>query len=237
MIGPLPPRPTGSSAAARFQQAVWDALFSGQPTVRQVPNAKVSRTTRGMIVEPTAKGGGGGTGKVTQLILADYEAADYLICRPWNSDYWQARFDLFNENGSEPSQSAIAARMDVDLEDLQEYLDKKVYVAKPFYLRADVLDGKKMSYLAEDLDEESNVIAETRLVRYEYHSSTLRRAFDITDPDSIVEQTEIVIPHFAVGFDIIYAASVTSLGILDADGGEITLLDTNNQRAWMRVPG
>lgn len=57
MIGALPPRPTGSDAAARFMQWVWDSLQSLRVT--DTPGALVNRTTRGFSVVPTARGGGG----------------------------------------------------------------------------------------------------------------------------------------------------------------------------------
>ena len=56
-----PPRPVGSSPAARYFQAVWDRVFGGQFPFQETPNARWSRSRDGYAVTVSpARGGGGG---------------------------------------------------------------------------------------------------------------------------------------------------------------------------------
>lgn len=230
MIGPLPPRPTGSSAEARFQQWIWDTISSGQPTVRQVPTAKVSRTTRGMIVEPDAGRGTGGNTRTRKLILKDHEAADYLICRPWNRDYWLARRSLRTSLGTEPTSAQIATEMGIELDELTTYLADEVVVAKSQELIADDFDGETIDFDVEDWDG-ATLTVDNKTLTFEYHSATLRT---VTDDDA-VEELQTVVPRFRPEDTIIYAIT-SSDSEMTVDGNSIRLVDLNlDARAWMKV--
>lgn len=50
MIGTLPPRPTGSSAEAKFMQWVWDNMISPLK-INDSATIRVSRTTKGIFLE------------------------------------------------------------------------------------------------------------------------------------------------------------------------------------------
>lgn len=229
MIGGLPPRPTGSSPSARFFQWIWDTLSSQQLTVRQVPNARVSRTTRGTVVEPDGTGEGGGA-TTRKLILADHEAADYLICRPWNEDYWLARRSLRTSLETEPTAQQIADEMEIELEELEAYLEQQVIVAKSPELRADDFDGEEIDMTVESWDG-ATLTSEVVTLSFEYHSATLRT---VTDGDGNTE-VQTVIERFRPEDSIIHAIS-TRQSEMTVEGSSVLMMDMNvAARAWMRV--
>ncbi len=258
MIGSLPPRPTGSGPQARFFQWLWDQFASQQLTTRTVPGARVSRTTRGTFVEPDGSGGGG-TGRVRKFILQDAAAADYLKCRPWNEAYWTSRRDIRQEKGktafdlwfNHDSAAApvgtyrddLAARMAVTREVLDAYLGdltadppvpaQLVVVAKPPELRADALDGYEIDEEVETWVDPDLTTA-TRTLSYDYHSSTLRTATDVTDDPDGPNELELIIPRYVAEESIIHAiGTITEMTVAAA---AVTLLDINTAgRAWMRA--
>jgi len=73
MTGALPRKPSST-----FGKWVHDRLAS-EVQVNSVPNARVSRTTRGVSIETDAKKGSGG--KVRKYVLKDASQPDYFICR------------------------------------------------------------------------------------------------------------------------------------------------------------
>jgi len=97
-----------------------------------------------------------------------------------------------------------------------------IYVAKPPRLRQTLFDGKSITYTND---------GESFTAAYVYISSTKRTATISGTPE-----TQIVIPRFKIDFDIIYASSVSqSTGLLDPNGGAITLVDLNvDARAWAK---
>jgi len=111
-----------------------------------------------------------------------------------------------------------------------------VYVAKSYYLRADVFDGTSIDIEVESLDETDTLVTETHTLEYEYHSSTFRT---VTDGDA--SETETIIPRFLED-DVILAAPSTELQVVFNLGTDISpdfhatqWVDLNcDARAWMK---
>jgi len=232
MIGPLPPRPTGTSGAARFFQWVWDSLANSPLAVREVPNALVSRTTRGVFVQPRGATGTG-DGRVKQYVLMDKDADDYFVCRTLDS----------------------AGRVGVELKDDGSVDPDKalIYIAKDFALRVTEFDGKTFDVEVETWDG-ATLDSVTKTYTFDYQSSTLRVKTDVTDPDNPVDETQAVIPRFVPavltdphdseagevfvendGATIIYAVRCPDLSGIDADGDPLTLLALSDGWAWTEV--
>lgn len=113
-----------------------------------------------------------------------------------------------------------------------------VYVAKSYYLRADVFDGVEIEIEVESLDESEVLQTETRTLDFLYYSSTFRKVRDITDDPTITEETQTIIPRYLED-DVILAAPSTELTVTrDLGGGQfqaLTWVDLNcDARAWMK---
>src|SRR2546430_6270804 len=78
MIGLNPPRPTGSSAKARWCQWVTDSITRALQ-VSPSRGMKMSQTVQGTFCEPIDDGSGGNS-RVRQFLLTDWRG-DYFVCR------------------------------------------------------------------------------------------------------------------------------------------------------------
>ena len=235
MIGPLPPRPSGSSPAAKFQQFAHDQL-SSIAVPQQSAGSKLSRTSRGFLIEPDGDDDAP-RGTARKLILADASAGSFLICRPWNLDYWVAYRQARQEQGVAPTNQQIADKIaeTVDgytLEDLEEYLAKEVIAAKPDELIQSIFDGYEFDMEVESWDPDTETLStETVTLSYEYHSATLRTATNTAD-DSTELQT--IIPRWLPEQSIIRAIRSNSTeGAVDDVG--VRLIALAGGRAWMKT--
>lgn len=116
--------------------------------------------------------------------------------------------------------------------------ENDVYIAKSYYLRADVFDGTSIDIEVESLDISEALQVETRTLEFEYHSSTFRKVRDITDDPTITEEFQTIIPRYLED-DVILAAPSTELTVTrDLGGGQfeaLTWVDLNcDSRAWMK---
>lgn len=98
MIGPLPPRPSGSGPEAVWAQWLWDQMSSGERLMR-VPGAAVKNTTRGKAVLPAALPQGL---SVRMLALAAPTGTrpavvedDYLVCRAFDGAGFEGSKDIY----------------------------------------------------------------------------------------------------------------------------------------------
>jgi hypothetical protein len=213
----------------RFDQWLADKQSTGESTVRDVSGARVSRTTRGTFVDPFATGAGK-VRKQRSLILADASNSDYLICRPFNSDYWNARRDLRTSLDAVPTAAQIAAEMGIDEADLTAYLALEVLVAKSPALRADTFDGQTIDMEVESWDGVT-LTTETQALSYAYHSATLRTATDEDDNDEL----QTVIPRYIPEDSIIYAIATSGVQMTVGEQS-VKLIDLNlDARAWMKT--
>lgn len=189
---------------------------------------RVSRTTRGFRVEPAEEKT---PAAVRRLILADEQAADYLICRPWNAAYWEAYRQARQEEGEAPTNEQVAVVMDIELEELEAYLAKEIWVAKPPELRADAFDTYEIDMEVEAWDG-ATLTAETVTLSFVYHSAMLRT---VTDEGDSSTELQTIIPRWRPEQSVIYAARTNSRELLIGDVG-VHLLDINaDGRAWMKV--
>lgn len=256
MIGPIPRRPSGNSTEALWHQAVHDAVFGGRDTVLYSKGAKVSRLPRGAFVEPDlATSGGGGSGRATKYILADFEPADYLICRPWNADYWTARRELRISLAAVPTTEEILAEMNdgvepelqITLEDLEAYLAREVLIAKPPELRADAFDEKLVDIQVASWDG-ATLSAETRSLFFVYHSAGLRTAYDVPvdfeaetqDPEDEYnfKENQTIIPRYVAEETIIHALNSNKAEVIipGDPATSIRKVDINTAgRHWQRT--
>lgn len=241
--GQLPPRPSGSSPESRFMQWLWDYHAHGNLLVRQAPGVRVSNRAHGQIVE-LENTGGGGTGRAEKYILADFEAADYLICRPWNEDYWTARRDLRQTLLDEPSNAQIADEMDITEEALDAYLAQEVLIAKAPELRADAFDGKVIDVRVESWDGATLSVVTTTYF-FDYKSATFRIKYEVPfpfdpvteDPEEEAEASEeqTIIPRYIAEETIIHAINSNKTEVT-VDEAAVRKLDLNvNGRAWAQV--
>jgi hypothetical protein len=63
MRGYIPPRPTGFTREARFDQAVWDKLWGREAKLNNSARVKVRRTSGGKFFELKDRGPGAASGK------------------------------------------------------------------------------------------------------------------------------------------------------------------------------
>ncbi len=105
-----------------------------------------------------------------------------------------------------------------------------VYVAKAYYLRADVFDGASIDIVVESLDDMDSLQVETRTLSYLYYSSTFRTVTDVGDSST---ENQIVIPRFLED-DTILAVPSTDLTVV-REGQALHWVDLNcDARAWMK---
>ena len=89
MITPIPPRPSGSDPSSRFMQWVWESIQALR--IQEVPGAVVSRTSRGIVLVPTARGGGAPTAapgmrfRGEYVTSGDYVTGDVVVIRGGSS--------------------------------------------------------------------------------------------------------------------------------------------------------
>ena len=250
MNGSIPRRPEGFSNAARFFQWLWDRtvrdlqLFAG-------PGIRISKTTRGTVIESTAESGEGGT-TVDQYILKDATAGDYFVCRSLS-----VSFDT-----TDPEDPIIVRTIGA----------ADIYIAKPFHLRQSSFDRDVLNEetpgnigttdeITYDISVESwddpTFSTATKKLSFEYKSATFRIATDETevDPDDWTTQNQTIIPRFVPAVlaepedgpvttdtitpTIIYAVKCSGLGITrpgeDDSTIDVTLLALSDGWAWAKT--
>src|SRR5262245_2507963 len=120
----------------RSAQTIWHEQNRQQLQSQKIvptPDIVPRESTTGVGLFFARENGSGGGADVEKLIVSDYQNGDYLICRPWNQYYWQARRELFGElGGVAPDNTQLLTRINTlraaaDLEaweasDLTEYL-------------------------------------------------------------------------------------------------------------------
>lgn len=109
MMGFVPPRPTGSSREALFDQAIWDSVFGPAAAINSSGTVSVSKTSRGCFLNATA-GGGGGALSVDMYFITELVEQNYFFGKPyssWNPDTGELAADQV------PIAKCIAGRMNV----------------------------------------------------------------------------------------------------------------------------
>ncbi len=184
MIGGVPNKPAGSSAKARWFQWAHEAIVSFQ-RANEVPGAKVSRTSRGVFIEPIRSSGDSGNSRIDQYLLIDASAGDYVVCRTLQK--------------SETATPVIGS--------------SDVYIAKPFHLRQSAFDRDALNEDApgnigtvdeityETLVESWDGVtfsSASKFWSYEYKSATFRIATNETDPSpgNWTHENQTIIPRF-----------------------------------------
>ncbi len=252
MIGSLPNRPVGSSARARFYQWIWDRLARGQQDVYAGPGIRVTRTSRGMMVESLA---GSGTNQ------SDSRVQQYLLTDATNGDYFVCRTLSVSVDDTDPENPIITNKIGAS----------DIFIAKPFHLRQSVFDRDVLNEAApgnigtvDEITYDIKVEAwdgatfssSTKNLSFEYKSATFRIATDETeaDPDDWTSENQTVIPRLVpavlvepededittatISPTIIYAVRCSGLGItrLDEDNTiDLNLLALSDGWAWAKT--
>lgn len=248
MIGPIPKRPMGTSAKARFYQWVYDSITRGLQ-VQFGSGLKVSQTVQGQRVELSQEIGASGSGRVSQYILTDHSQDDYFICRA---------FALSTDN-SDPENPLVVATIG----------QTDVFIAKPYELRRSPFDREVLNAdepeLIGTVDENTvDTVKETwngtsldtitESWSHDYKSATFRITTNATDedPDNWTTQKQTIIPRFIdavlsepdedgkqtlenAGATLIYAKRCSGMNIVDEDENPITLLAESDGRAWAKT--
>ncbi len=257
MIGPIPSRPIGVSAKARFFQWVWERLARGQHDVYAGPGIRVTKTARGMMVESLDRGGSNqGDSRVKQYLLTDATAGDYFVCRSLSVSL----------DTTDPENPIIERTIGAE----------DIFIAKPFHLRQSAFDRDTLNEetpgnigTTDEITYDVYVEAwdgvtfdqERMAMSFEYKSATFRIATNATDPDpdNWRSQNQTIIPRFApalldepeeededqtitnntISATIIYAVKCSGLGITrpgdDDSTIDVTLLALSDGWAWAKT--
>ncbi len=193
----------------------------------------------------TLAGGASGSGTsatVRKLILNDASQGNYLLCRPWNEQYWTARRGLRNDLGytafhalsEEDYLNALAESMVTSREVLDAYLDAEnlVPVARCPDLAQVTFDGLEQDIVVESLSGSTTII-----LGYAYQSANYRRVEQrSTDDDSVLaEEQETILPRFVPEESIIHAFTSDQIERV-VSGVNVKLMDMNVAgRQWYRT--
>jgi hypothetical protein len=253
MIGPEPPRPSGSSPHALWAQWVTDAL-RGQLQAGLSRGMKVSRTSSGTFAEPIETDGGGGS-RVAQYIVTDSAQNDYLVARSYSVSIKKTDPDdeTFVFDPEHPVFISVVGLTDI-------LIARQPELRRSAFDR-DVLnaDGPENIGTADEVVVDVDVEAwdgatfslATKKYSYEYKSPTYRIASNVTDPDNPTTEKQTVIPRFidAVlsepdedgkvtvtnnGATIVHAVRCSGMGVETGAGIGISLLMLSDGRAWAK---
>lgn len=179
------------------------------------PDIGVNRSQKGtsLYLKNLASAGGGSGGTLTQYLLKDWSAPDFLTCHELTAnDAWDG--DPLN----------YSTRFIEGTED--------IYIAKPFWLRQSELDGLTITVVVESISG-ANLIETDTFWKFTYRSPTFRTVQQLQTVGGTVLSTEneIILPRFTED-EIIYASEVSGLQIEDPNDELITLLAELPGRAW-----
>jgi hypothetical protein len=186
MIGDLPPRPAGSSPAARFHKATYDRIASDRPS--DTAGQKVSRTTRGFYLSSP------GAAVATNARVRQYAITDALP-----DDYFEAKaISLFGEADKKVEEDDS----DEFPEPVWKLEEASVLIARPYQLRSSPFDGRRVMVEKESLDD----LTPTWYF-FDYASANYRVKYDITGKehdedylndhlDDLPSEEQTIIPRF-----------------------------------------
>ena len=119
--------------------------------------------------------------------------------------------------------------MGVTLGELEAYLDQFLVVAKDYELQASAFHNKSVFVEVQSWNG-SSVDTTIKELRYDYHSATLRTAWDVIEDTT---EFETIIPRYIPEETLIKVVKSDAVE-LTVDGNAVELLE-DTVRAWMRT--